>query len=534
MPHASRSLFEDQGYLPPVRVFTPPECQVVLESLRRPPARPPIDWQKSWAAVSSDFAGVAADDRILDLVTSLIGDDVILWGASLVIRRPNQVHPWHTDIESASPTGQAVSVWIGLENTSDLSSLIVVPRSHRFGVTIQEVVQAEGWNSDAATDAQVTEWAKRRRDDCSGVVPLRTTDGEAVIFDGRLWHASHNRSGDATRCALLLQYASPETAIRIPNFSRRQWPFEIYRSPRPACLLVSGRAMSDQNRIVPAPSPVNGVQPSLTSRVHALALPLERDPERGFKPHPIFRGSTPNLRSLSCHVSVLDPGREPHPPHQHADEEILIVLDGEADLILEDPTSPGITKPHGATAGTFAYYPGGFLHTIRNSSSAPVTYLMFKWIADRTPDGVFQPHCLMSAAECDAAGDSAEGLRQRPLVDGQTPYLRKLHAHVTTLAPGAGYVPHIDAHDVGIVVLQGTVETLGERVGPHGVIFYAGGEPHGMTNVGAAPARYVVFEFHGRHRRSAAPYDSRWTRRLLAVARDPNRLKAAIRRRLGL
>ena len=534
MPTTTRSLFEDQGYLPPIRVFTALECQVVLDRLRRAPARPPLDWQKSWAAVSNDYAAVAADDRILDLVTSLLGDDVILWGASLITRTPNQVHPWHTDIESASPSGRTVSVWIGLEHTSALSSLIVVPRSHRFGVTVQQVVQEDGRTSDAATDEQVAMWATRR-DERSGVVTLGSSDGEAVVFDGRLWHASHNKSESATRCALLLQYASPETAIRIPNFSHRQWPFEIYPSPRPACILVSGRAMADQNRIVPAPAPVDGGQPSLSSRVHPLTLPLEGDPESGFKPHPLFRGSTPNLRSMGCHVSVLDPGRQPHPPHQHVEEEILIVLDGEADLVLEDSTTPGVTTPHRATAGTFAYHPAGFLHTIRNPASTPVTYLMFKWVADRTPDGAFQPHCLMSAHEREAvAASSPDGMRQRALVDGETPYLRKLHAHVTVLEPGGGYAPHIDAHDVGIVVLQGTVETLGERVGPHGVIFYTGGEPHGMTNVGGVPATYVVFEFHGRHRRTDVPYDPRWSRRLLAAARNPERLKAAIRRRLGL
>ena len=541
MPDSTQRLFEEQGYLPPVRVFTAAECAVVVDYLRRPPARPPIDWQKSWAAVSSDFAAVATDDRILDLVTSLIGEDVILWGASLVVRRPNQVHPWHTDIESAAPDGRTVSVWIGLENTSALSSLIVVPRSHRFGVTIQQVVQEEGLSSDCATDEQVAAWATHR-DECSGVVSLGSTDGEAVAFDGRLWHASHNRSGGATRSAVLLQYASPDTAIRIPNFSHRHWPFEIYPSPRPPCLLVSGRAMPDHNRIVPAPSAVDGAQPSISSRVHALTLPLAGDPERGFKPHPLFRGTTPNLGTMSCHVSVLDPGKEPHPPHQHAEEEILIVLDGEADLVLEDrspearSTKPEARSatPHRVQAGAFAYYPSGFLHTIRNPSNAPVTYLMFKWLADRVPHGEFQPHCLKRVDDVSFEISPRPPMLARALLDGQTSYLRKLHAHVTRLEPGAGYEPHVDAHDVGIVVLQGTVETLNQRVSRHGLIYYTGGELHGMTNVGTEPAIYVVFEFHGRHRRSEPPYDPRWTRRLLAVARDPLRLRAAIRRRLGV
>ena len=48
------------------------------------------------------------------------------------------------------------------------------------------------------------------------------------------------------------------------------------------------------------------------------------------------------------------------------------------------------------------------------------------------------------------------------------------------------------------MVLEGEVETLGERVGPHGVIFYPAGEPHGIHNPSESTARYVVFEFHGR------------------------------------
>jgi hypothetical protein len=49
---------------------------------------------------------------------------------------------------------------------------------------------------------------------------------------------------------------------------------------------------------------------------------------------------------------------------------------------------------------------------------------------------------------------------------------------------------------VAIVVMSGTVQSLGRIVGSPGVIYYAAGEPHGMTNIGDAPARYLVFEFH--------------------------------------
>ncbi|MGB6680380.1 MAG: glycosyltransferase, partial [Candidatus Bathyarchaeia archaeon] len=72
----------------------------------------------------------------------------------------------------------------------------------------------------------------------------------------------------------------------------------------------------------------------------------------------------------------------------------------------------------------------------------------------------------------------------------------KLHCHITTMQPGAGYAPHADSYDVAILLLEGTVETLGQRVSSQAVIFYAAGEPHGIKNIGDIPACYLVFEFH--------------------------------------
>ena len=43
----------------------------------------------------------------------LLGDDIILWGASVMIRKAGDVHDWHTDIESSARDGRFVSVWVG-------------------------------------------------------------------------------------------------------------------------------------------------------------------------------------------------------------------------------------------------------------------------------------------------------------------------------------------------------------------------------------------------------------------------------------
>lgn len=521
--------FRERGYAAPLRLLEPEECRHVLARLRGERCQAPPDWIKGWAAVSPAHYALATDDRLLDLVTALLGEDVLLWGCRLIVRRPGQTHPWHSDVESSSPSGGTASAWVGLAGTSAASSLKVVPFSHRFGVTLQEVMSERGNDRTSVTDADVEAWA-RERDGRSGVVTVAATDGEALVFDGRLWHGSHNVSRRSTRYALLLQYATPRTPIRIPRFGDRQWPYTSLRSPRPACIIASGRDVHGVNRVVPGPVSDGGL-PALSSRIDPVRLPLEQDPAVGWKPHGLFRGSTADIRRLSCHVSVLDPGRQPHPPHRHDEEELLIVLDGESELVLEAPEGAGETARRRAERGSFAYYPAGFAHTIANVSAAPVTYLMLKWVTDRQDEGEILGHRLVSFPEAFAGmrHDGPNGFSTERVLDGPTRYLRHLHAHLTTLQPGGGYPPHADAYDVAIVVLEGTVETLGERARPHDLVFYAAGEPHGMRNVGDAPAVYVVFELRGRHTSRGRKPPPPLSRRLLRLARDPRRLGPALR-----
>ena len=489
-----REAFRDRGYAAPISLFGARECASLLDALRNAPEAPP-EWHKGCAASSPAYYAVATDPRVLDLVTAVLGDDVLLWGASLVLRRPGQAHPWHTDIESASATAECASLWIGLEGTSAESSLAVVPCSHRFGVPLQQAASEDASTRAAALDADVARWAQRF-DPRAGVVSLELRDGEAVLFDGRIWHGSLNRRREVARYALLLQFATPRTPIRMPRPARFEWPFETLEVPRPPCLVVSGSDAHGVNRVVAGPAR-RGV-PALRSCVHAVPLPLEREAARGWKPNPLFRGATPNLRSIGCHVSVLEPGREPHPPHTHAEEEILLVLDGEAMLVLAEHGDARDPALEPIAPGTFSYYPAGFAHTIRNVSESPVTYMMFKWRAESRRAARPRPAERVCFSRCDSdLRQRADGFATRAVFDGETTLLRRLHAHVSRLEPGGGYAPHADAHDVAIVVLAGSIETGSERLAPNGVAFFAAGQPHGMRNPGEEPAVYLVFEFHG-------------------------------------
>ncbi|MBN1319911.1 MAG: cupin domain-containing protein [Thermoleophilia bacterium] len=242
--------------------------------------------------------------------------------------------------------------------------------------------------------------------------------------------------------------------------------------------------------------------PRLTSLTHALQIPLASDEQTGWKPYGIFSGSTRGLRTLSCHASVLTEGSCPHPPHRHDDEEILMVLAGEVDLLLPDVRSRDGSERTRLRPGQFVYYPANFAHTLQTTSEAPADYLMFRWSARSKRGRSPLPHRLFSPLDPEPRSEEqVQGFSTRLVFEGSTEYLHKLQCHASTLSAGQGYDTHIDKYDVAIAVLEGEVETLGERVVPHGVIMYAAGEPHGMYNPGRTTARYLVFEFH--HRRGS-------------------------------
>ena len=112
------------------------------------------------------------------------------------------------------------------------SSLKIVPYSHSFGVTIQQVFDGTSNRAKVADDYIVA--FARTKDERSGVVNLDTRDGQAVVFYGRLWHGSDNLRRFGTRSAVLLQYASTATAMRIPNLEhlRGRSTCSIPRGPR--------------------------------------------------------------------------------------------------------------------------------------------------------------------------------------------------------------------------------------------------------------------------------------------------------------
>jgi quercetin dioxygenase-like cupin family protein len=238
-------------------------------------------------------------------------------------------------------------------------------------------------------------------------------------------------------------------------------------------------------------------------------IPPLPDGEKGWKSYPVFFGSTRIVPLLGCHVSVLSPQHIPHPLHFHKEEELLLLLSGELDLIIRDRENALAEKRTRIKPNQVVFYPVDFAHTIQTTSQKPANYIMLKWQGKSISKDSTLAFGLFDLFDSASDSKNGQGRASRLVFEGLTRYLRKIRCHTTTLAPQSGYDPHIDKHDVIIIVLEGEAETLEQRVAPHGVIFYKAGEPHGMRNPSkTTTARYVVFEMHrDKTKLKSLPFD---------------------------
>ena len=92
----------------------------------------------------------------------------------------------------------------------------------------------------------------------------------------------------------------------------------------------------------------------------------------------VFDAPTPALANFEGHITTLNPGASPHPPHRHADEELMIIKEGTVEAMQN-----GVTNL--VTAGGIIFEASNELHGLRNVGTNPATYFVFR----------FTPHDLV-------------------------------------------------------------------------------------------------------------------------------------------
>ena len=85
----------------------------------------------------------------------------------------------------------------------------------------------------------------------------------------------------------------------------------------------------------------------------------------------VFDAPTPILADLECHITTLNPGESPHPPHRHPDEELMFIREGTLAALQGDKTNI-------ITAGGIIFEASNELHGLKNIGTNQATYFVLK------------------------------------------------------------------------------------------------------------------------------------------------------------
>ncbi|HZP04393.1 MAG TPA: cupin domain-containing protein [Terracidiphilus sp.] len=108
--------------------------------------------------------------------------------------------------------------------------------------------------------------------------------------------------------------------------------------------------------------------------------------EMKFKPNavgaqaPLCKQPTATLDQLEMHVSKLEPGKMSHPPHQHVNEELIILREGTCETLSNGQWVK-------VEAGSVVFNASNSLHGFRNIGTTTAVYHVINWSPNKEMGG---------------------------------------------------------------------------------------------------------------------------------------------------
>ena len=151
----------------------------------------------------SDFLDLARDPEIVELVSDVIGDDVILWGCHVFCKPPAEGYetPWHQDGHYWPIRPLATcTVWVALEpSTRANGCLRVIPGSHR----------GQQLHPHLHEDRQDLTLQQRMAEGCfdeTTAVDLELEPGQMSMHDVYMIHGAEANRSPQRRTGVALRY----------------------------------------------------------------------------------------------------------------------------------------------------------------------------------------------------------------------------------------------------------------------------------------------------------------------------------------
>ena len=104
-------------------------------------------------------------------------------------------------------------------------------------------------------------------------------------------------------------------------------------------------------------------------------LPVRVEGENRFRA--VLEGATHTGDPIELHITELAPGREPHPPHHHVHEEMIMILEGTVEVNIADRHAT-------LGPGSVAFVASGDQHGWHNAGTGRARYFVLALGRDKT------------------------------------------------------------------------------------------------------------------------------------------------------
>lgn len=199
---------------------------------------------------SRSLVKIVTTEAILDRVTSMLGDDVLLWVAHILAREPGSGgQKWHTDAINQYIRGIHVSIAL-TEMTQRNGCLSLIPGSHLYRASLWAHEESMGLdrNDIGAVLALADDAAPWNAP--HSVVHMEVQPGQFFFTWGGLWHGVGVNATDKSRIACVARYLRPDFRCCDHGFRDDR----IDSGELQPCLLVHGTDRFGLNDIRPHPT----------------------------------------------------------------------------------------------------------------------------------------------------------------------------------------------------------------------------------------------------------------------------------------